>query len=308
MGHRKSTKLASVALAVLLVACGDKGRDTAAGLSRDEGVASTPTIFGQAEYTKSLINDAIRRYETEGLQATLAYYNRDESVDGQWYVFIIDDNDLVIGHPDAQRLGLDVKGWVGTDANGYKFGPDMLSATGDGKWVSYVFQNPESGRLGSDYTGTLQLKNAWVVSHDGLRFASGWYVNGDEFTKSLVFAAVAKFRSAGLQATIEHFTGPESVYWGLAATIEYYNSAENVEGEWFAFIADGSGTIVDHYQKEMVGRHLRDIFGTDAVEGTEEGNWVTTEDMRVWVVRDEGMTFGAGWHQGPEGATGSGGN
>ena len=84
------------------------------------------------------------------------------------------------------------------------------------------------------------------MRHDGLLFASGWYVNADEFTKSLVSAAVNKFRSAGMQATIEYFTGPESVYSGLAATIDYYNSAETVEGEWFAFIADPSDTIVDH--------------------------------------------------------------
>ena len=55
--------------------------------------------------------------------------------------------------PDAQRLGLDLKDWVGTDANGYNFGPDMLSATEDGKWVSYVYQNPESGGIGAGYTG-----------------------------------------------------------------------------------------------------------------------------------------------------------
>ena len=66
-------------------------------------------------------------------------------MDGQWYVFIIDENDVVIGHPDPDRRGLDVKGWVGTDANGYNFGPEMLSATEDGKWVSYVYRNPENG-------------------------------------------------------------------------------------------------------------------------------------------------------------------
>ena len=90
-----------------------------------------------------------------------------------------------------------------------------------------MYQNPESGGLGSDNTGGMQLKNAWVVKHDGLLFASGWYVNADEFTKSLVFAAVNKFRSVGLEATIAYFTGPESVYSGLAATIAYYNSADN---------------------------------------------------------------------------------
>ena len=261
-------------------------------------VASIPPKSAPIEYTKFFVDKAISRYETQGLDATIAHYNRPESIDGQWYVFIIDENDKVIGHPDVQRLGLDVKGWVGTDANGYNFGPDMLSATGEGKWVSYVFRNPESGSLGSDHSGTLQLKNAWVVRHDGLLFASGWYVNADEFTKSLVFAAVNKFRSAGLEATIAYFTGPESVYSGLAATIDYYNSAQTVEGEWFAFIADSSGTIVDHYDKTLVGTDLEDLLGIDMFEVTAEGNWVTTEDVRVWVVGYDGMTFGSGWHSG----------
>ena len=265
-------------------------------------VASIPPKSAPAEYTKFFVEKAISRYETQGLDATLAYYNRPESVDGQWYVFIIDENDTVIGHPESQRLGLDVNGWVGTDANGYNFGPDMLSATEDGKWVSYVYRNPESGGIGDDHTGTLQLKNAWVVRHDGLLFASGWYIIADEFTKSFVAAAVRVFRSVGLEGTIAYFNSPESDFAGLTAAIEYYNSAENVEGNWFAFIADESGTIVDHYDKSMVGRDLRNLLGTDTFEATAEGNWVTTEDVRVWVVSDGGMTFGSGWHSGHAGS------
>ena len=62
-----------------------------------------------------------------------------------------------LAHPDSERRGLDLKGWVGTDANGYEFGPEMLSADEDGKWVSYVYRNPESGGIGSDF-GELELK------------------------------------------------------------------------------------------------------------------------------------------------------
>ena len=266
----------------------------AEGIARNV-VASIPSRSFPADYTRFFVDNAIRRYETWGLDAALAYYNRPESVDGQWYVFVIDENDTVIGHYDARRLGLDLNGWVGTDANGYNFGPEMLSATEEGKWVSYVYSNPESGGLGSDNTGAMQLKNAWVVRYDGLLFASGWYVNADEFTRSLVFAAVDKFRSEGLEATIAYFTGPESVYSGLAATIDYYNSAETVEGEWFAFIADGSGTIVDHYDKTLVGTGLNDLLGMDIFEVPAEGNWLTTESVRVWVVGYDGMTFGSGW-------------
>ena len=261
-------------------------------------VASIPPKASPIEYTRFFVEKAVSRYETQGLDATLAYYNRAESVDGQWYVFIIGENNLVIGHPDPHRLGLDLKGWVGTDANGYNFGREMLSTTEEGKWVAYVYQNPESGDLGPDHTGAVELKNVWVVRHDGLLFASGWYVNADEFTKSFVSAAFSKFRSAGLEATVQYFTGPESVFSGLAATIEYYNSAETVEGEWFAFIADESGKIVDHYDKALVGKDLKDLLGTDMFEATRDGNWVTTESLRFWVVEHDGWLFASGWHRG----------
>ena len=300
MAHRKSIKQSIAALAVLapvlLAACGDKDRDTASGPSRDEAAASTPAISAEAEDTRVFVDAAIARYESEGLEATLAHYNREESVDGQWYVFVIDADDLVIAHPDPNRRGLDLKGWVGTDANGYHFGPEMLAATEEGKWVSYVYQNPENGRIGSGDFSDLELKNAWVARRDGLLFASGWYIDADEFTKSLVATAARVFREVGLEGSIAYFASPEIAFGGLAAVIAYYNSAENVEGEWFAFLADENGTILDHFRKEMVGKSLEEVLGTD-IEATAEGNWVTTEDMRVWVLAQDGMTFGAGWHR-----------
>ncbi len=248
-------------------------------------------------YTRAFVQQATNLYDAVGLEETLAYYSREESVDDQWYAFIIDEDDLVVGHPDPKRLGLDLKGWVGTDANGYNFGPEMLSATEDGKWVSYVYRNPESGGLGIDFDH-LELKNVWVERHDGLLFASGWYIDADEFTKSLVATAARVFREVGLEGTIAYFASPEIAFGGLAAVITYYNSAENVEGYWFAFIADESGTVIDHYDKAMVGRDIKDLLGTDTFEATAEGNWVTTEDVRVWVLGQDGMTFGSGWHSG----------
>ena len=264
-------------------------------------VASIPPRSAPAAYTKFFVNNAISRYETQGLDATLAYYNRVESVEGQWYVFIVDDNDKVIGHPDGSLIGLDLKGWVGTDVNGYNFGPEILSAAEDGRWVSYVYRNPETGPIGAAF-GELQLKNAWVVRHDGLLFGSGWYVDAEEFTKSFVAAAVSKFNEVGLEGTVEYFTGSESDFAGLAAAIDYYNSIETVEGKWAAFIADGSGTIVDHYDKALVGTDLRDLLGFEIPPAPAEGNWVTREDVRVWVVGYDGMTFGSGWRHDESGS------
>ena len=259
-------------------------------------VATVPSKSAPAEYTKFFVNNAISRYETEGLEATLAHYSQVESIDDQWYVFIVDEEGTVISHFSSLVLGENLNGPLGTDAEGYNFGPQMLAASEDGAWVTYVYNNPASDNVGEDYLGALQLKNAWVVRHDGLLFGSGWYVEADEFTKSLVFAAVNKFRSEGLEATIAYFTGPESVYSGLAATIEYYNSAETVDGEWFAFIADGSGTIVDHYDKTLVGTDLSDLLGEETSEIPAEGRWLTNESVRVWLVGYDGMTFGSGWH------------
>ena len=47
-------------------------------------VASIPPKSSPAEYTGFFVDNAISRYETHGLDATLAYYNREESIEGQW--------------------------------------------------------------------------------------------------------------------------------------------------------------------------------------------------------------------------------
>ena len=249
-----------------------------------------------AAYTRSFVDNAISRYETQGLDATLDYYNREESIDGQWYAFIIDENDLVIGHPDPQRLGLDLKGWVGTDANGYNFGPEMLSATEDGKWVSYVYQNPETGSISPEDLSDVDLKNAWVVRHDGLLFASGWYIDVDWFTRDIVAAIVDLFRSVGLEATVEYFTNnPEDVLGGVAASAVSYNTSGAVEGEWSIFIADRTGAVVSHFNPAMIGTRIEDLLGADSLEIDEDGTWLTSETMRIWVVTSDGWLFGAGW-------------
>ena len=261
-------------------------------------VASIPPRSAPADYTAFVVDAAIARYETRGREDTLAHYSRKESIDGQWYVFIIDQDARVVAHPDPERVGLDVNGWVGTDINGYHYAPEMLSATDEGKWVTYVSANPEHGDFGPGYTGEFELKNAWVVRHDGLLFGSGWYVNADEFTRALVATAARVFRQVGLEGTIAYFASPDTDFAGLHETIAYYNSADNVQGEWFAFIADESGTVVDHYDKANVGKSLEDLLGTDAFEVTAEGGWVTTEDVRVWLLGQDGMTFGSGWRSG----------
>ena len=106
-----------------------------------------------------------RLYNQAGRQAAIDHYSSPENVDGQWYVFIIGEDGYTIAHYRPEGVGRDLA--LQVDASGYFYGDDILSATEEGKWVSYVFNNPE--------TGEVTRKHTWVVRHDGLFFGSGWY-------------------------------------------------------------------------------------------------------------------------------------
>ena len=117
----------------------------------------------RGEFTVDLVRQALRRYDEEGREATVSYYNSPESAVGEWYVFIFDENDQGIAHPNQNLLGQDLKG----DLAGYRFGEVMVGAGEQGLWVDYLFLNPA--------TGNQEFKHSWVVRHDGLLFGSGWY-------------------------------------------------------------------------------------------------------------------------------------
>ncbi len=278
-------------------------------------VAKIPSRDAAAEYTKFVVSNAISRYESEGLEATLSHYNSIDSVDGQWYVFVIGTDDTVIGHYDPGRRGLDVKGWVGTDANGYVFGGEMLSATEDGRWVSYVYGNPTSGDINLGDPGDLELKNVWVVRHDGLLFASGWYTPAEKFLQDLVGAFANQLVTAGLEATLTEFTQPSGFAGGLQQILNYYENAENADGRWIGFIADESGTLVSAFNNpELVGTSVVDLLGTSVLDAPSAGAWVTevvadpesptdslAQSVRIWVVNRGGYTVGGGWYRPPAG-------
>ena len=127
-------------------------------------VVAIPPKSSPDKYTKFFVDNAIGRYEAEGLDAAVSHYNGVESVDGQWYVFILDDKGKVISHYDSHLIGEDLRGPLGTDANGYNFGQEMLSATEGGKWVSYVYKNPDAASISPANLSNVDLKNA-----------HGWY-------------------------------------------------------------------------------------------------------------------------------------
>ena len=131
------------------------------GLSGEE----TPTKEDPAAYTKAYVQKAIERYERDGREATIEYYDDPATIDGQWYVVVIDEDGYTIAHYNPERRGRAPSERV--DATGYFFGDDVMAASEEGHWVEFVLLNPATGRN--------QKKHTWVVRHDGLIFASGWY-------------------------------------------------------------------------------------------------------------------------------------
>ena len=56
-------------------------------------------------------------YVALGLEETVAYYNTKESVDDQWYVFIIDENQTIVAHaPDPDLVGKHISQALGPNS------------------------------------------------------------------------------------------------------------------------------------------------------------------------------------------------
>ena len=136
--------------------------------SPDPATLLTVSKDDPVAFTRAVVLAAIARYESEGHEATAAYYNDPASIDGQWYVFIIDENnnDVFTAHalmPDL--VGTPLKDVLGLD--GSALGVEIAKATGIGRWIEYAWPNPE--------TGEDRQKRTWAIRHDGYLFGSGYY-------------------------------------------------------------------------------------------------------------------------------------
>ena len=128
-----------------------------------------------------------------------------------------------------------------------------------------------------------------MVRHNGLLFASGWHISADEYTKTFVDEAIARYN-----------------FEGLAATLEHYNNSDSVNAQWYVFIATPEGEILGHYNAEEFATHLQEVLDDGSFEATEEGVWVNHEDVNpatgevedkhFWLVEHDGLVFGSGWH------------
>ena len=51
-----------------------------------------------------------------------------------------------------------------------------------------------------------------------------------------------------------------------------------------------------HSNPALIGRHMGEIFGSGDFSTSEEGRWVASESLRMWIQESGGYVFGSGWH------------
>ena len=273
-------------------------------IRRDDLVfASSHTIIRAdlAGATLDYVQKAIELYDREGLDATVAYYDSRESVDGQFYLFLIGADDLYLAHPIFPHLkGTDIKDVV--DSSGYELGKEIAAATGAGHWVDYLWPSP--------VTGHEEPKSAWVIRHDGLIFASGYYTpdlgseppawkgaDPREYTVAYVEKAIARYKRDGLEALKN-----------------YYNSVAGFEGQWYLFATDANDIYIVHgLLRNLIGKDIKTVqssdnpnLGKEIAAATEEGIWVdylwphpiTLQEVPkvAYAKRYDGLVFASGYY------------
>ena len=257
-------------------------------------------LSDRGEFTVDLVQQALRRYDEEGREATVSYYNSPESAVGEWYVFIYDENDQAIAHLRQDLLGQDLKGDLGVDASGYRFGEVMVGADEQGLWVDYLFLSPN--------TGNQEFKHSWVVRHDGLLFGSGWYQVLPNSPLDVTKADPAEYTVAVVDRAIRYYKAH-----GRAGAVQYYNTPESVDGDWYVFVVDENNELIVHRDPSLLGKHIDELGNTvdgktfSELEVTEAGRWVDYVFLNPatggegikhsWVERHGGLVIGSGWYE-----------
>ncbi len=263
-----------------------------------------PTADDPDAFAVALVQAAVDLHKTEGNEATAAHYNDPATIDGQWYVFITDENDIFVAHPATPALvGKDLKDVMGID--GSMLGVDIAKATDAGRWIEYLWPNPENNKL--------EQKRTWTIRHDGYLFAAGYYVSWAPNPATLTLASkddpVAYTHDLVLQA----IAGYE--FAGIEATAAHYNDPASIDGQWYVFITGENDSFVAHApMPALLGTDLKDVVGSDGymlgieiAKATEIGLWVeylwpnpvTGEDARkrTWAIRHDGYLFGTGYYE-----------
>ena len=254
-----------------------------------------------AEATRHYVDRATTFYDENGLEATIDFYNSQESLQGRFYLILIGPDDIYVAHPIFPHLiGTDIKDVVGSD--GQELGKEIAQATEKGVWVEYLWPDP--------ITRIEEHKTTWAIRHDGLIFASGYYdVIDEERATPWKDADPREYTVDYVNRAIERYEQD-----GLDAMKAYYNSVASFEGQWYLFAMDENDIYIVHsLLPRLIGTDIKDVVGSDGFElgkeiakATEEGIWVeylwphpvTLQEAPKlgYAVRHDGLIFASGYY------------
>ena len=261
--------------------------------------SDVPTVEDEPGYTRLLVARALTMHDNEGIEAVIAHHNNPESADGERYVFVLEDREdglYTVAHPIIPSLVGATRDRI--DARGFDYGAAFIATTREGRWVQYVFPNPE--------TGQEELKHTWIVRRGDYLIGSGWYEpvptedDPSGYTRLLVADAVALYAQSGLEAALDHYNAPASA-----------------DGPWYVFVLeqrpDGIYTLAHPTRPARVGlSHVRiDArgvnYGLEFARTPRSGHWVDyvfsnpetgEEELKhTWIVRRGNYLFGSGWYE-----------
>lgn len=267
-----------------------------------------------AGYTKWFVQDAVDVYDVQGVEGLLKTYNDPESVDGAWYIYVLDADGTILAHPTVKELlGQNiVQGPMGVDLAGRRHGPEYSEVTEEGKWISpFFFYNPVDG--------SCDLKHAWAVRRGDVIIGSGWYEPSQMSSLLPSKCEQADFTVATVQRAVKHYQAE-----GRDAAIAYHSSTANIDGRWYTFMIDAdTGEVIAHPAASFIGNILTEsvegyddtgyYYAGDLINATEDGTFVrdiisvptideenpfhTIEEVKhYYAVLEDGIIFASGWY------------
>ncbi len=258
----------------------------------DRYVFGSGHYITEEEWAQQKVEDAIALYKELGTDAFEEISDPSgDFISGEIYAIVYTPAGMVLAHPADPDL-------VGTDASDLEDskGVNILNvvseaASAEGGWAEHRYANPVSGRD--------ELKRVWVVAHDGLIFAAGYYFDEDQLAQQRVAAAIDLYKKNG-----------ERAYEDLMDT-----DGDYVDGGYYVFAFDREGiSLANASNPEMVGTDTYDLQDSDGVYITREilvlavagGGWLEYRFVhpetrletrkRSWVELHDGIVFGSGYY------------
>ena len=275
---------------------GREGPKRTLAVSLDGYVFVSGYYISEADWAQMMVADAVALYKEAGSESALAEISEEDGsfAQGEIYAFVLEPEGKVRAQPVDERLFTDDLAGV-TDSDGVRILEEITdAASAEGGWAQFKFTNPVSQQE--------ELKNAWVVLHDGLVFGSGYYQSEADLAQERVTRAIELYKSRGERAFRE-LGDPDGDY---------------VDGEYYVFVLDTDGvSFANVANPSLVGTDTSDLQDASGVFITREilaratpaGGWAEyrfvspvnnrEQRKRSWVVLYDGFVFGSGYYPRP---------